>query len=192
MFLMLRLFTETIGEFLTDQLSELPEKPLVSYALPGSIAGRNALSIFLIGMTEDEELRSNEQQYLRVGAEWISQPPPIRLQCSYIVSAWPAAEDSAQAALIQLRLMCAAFRVFASIKTMPPGWLPAPMKIPGLPEPLIGLTKDELSGRPEFWAAAGCSFHAAFAFTATLALPAAETRYDHIVEKVLVDYMINK
>lgn len=189
---MLRLFTETLGRFLTSSLSELPEKPVASFALPGSVTGQNALNIFLLTLTEDAELRSNDNVNERVGLEWIALPPPIRLKCTYIVSAWPSTDDQAEAALIQLRLLSAAFKVLASVKTLPPGWLPEPMKQPDLPEPVIELIKDELSNRPEFWAASGCLFHPAFAFSATLSLPADDTKYDHVVETVLVDYQINK
>ena len=191
-FLVLRLFTETLGKFLISQLSDLPEKPVVSYALPGSVAEQNALNIYLVSMTEDVELRSNETINERVGLEWISVQPPVRLQCTYVVSAWPASDNPADAALTQLRLLSAAFRVFASVKTLPPGWTPESLKGPGLPEPAIGLVKDDLSGRPEFWAAAGCLFHPAFAIAATISLPVEDKQYDYLVEEVLVDYEINE
>jgi len=185
---LLRLFTETLGAFLTSRLSHLSEKPVASFALPGSVAGENALSLFLAAMTEDEDLRSNDGIHERVGLEWVTKLPPVRLKCTYIVSAWPASSDPAESALAQLRLLSAAFKIFASIHTLPPGWLPEPFKAPGLPEPVISLAKDDLSASPEFWAATGCLFHSAFAFTATISLPADDAAYDHVVEDVLVDY----
>jgi hypothetical protein len=188
---MLELFTEALGEYVAICLSDMPEKPTVSFALPGAVEGRDALNIFLIAMAEDVNLRTNEERYERVGLEWVSKPPPLRVKCTYIVSAWPAAVNPADAALAQLRLLGAAFKLFASIRTIPPNRLPAAFRGVDLPAPVIALTKDDLSHRSEFWVSAGCMFHPAFAFDATISLSAAGTGYDHVVEHVQIGYEIN-
>jgi len=188
---MLRMFTEALGQYLISRLSGLPEKPVVTYALPGAARDRDALNVYMTSMEEALELRTNEQRYERRGLEWITAQPPLRLRCAYIVSAWPASGDPAEAALAQLRLLNAAYKVIAKLKTMPPAALPDPMKGQGLPLPVISLAKDELSSRPEFWISAGCAFHPAFAFAATLSLPVEEDQYDYVVEEVITDYYIN-
>jgi len=188
---MLRMFTEAFGQYLISRLSDMPEKPVVSYALPGAVPGRNALNIYMISMEEALELRTNEQRYEMRGLEWVASQPPLRLLCKYIVSAWPASGDPAEAALGQLRLLNAAYKVVAKLKTMPAASLPPELKEPGLPLPVIALVKDDLSSRPDFWISAGCSFHPAFAFSAALSLPVEQEQYDHVVEEVITDYYIN-
>ncbi|NLT57987.1 MAG: DUF4255 domain-containing protein [Clostridiales bacterium] len=188
---MLRSFTEALGAFLTARLSDMPERPVASFALPGAVPGQNALNLFLSAMAEDAELRANEPQFARAGLGWVSTPPPLRLKCSYILSAWPAAENPAEAALVQLRLLGAAYGVFASAKTLPAVHLPAPMRVPGLTGPVLALSKDDLSQRPEFWASAGCLFRPAFSLTATVSLPVNAERYDHLVEDVQIDYPLD-
>lgn len=187
---MLRLFTESLGAFLLSRLSTLPEKPVVSFALPGAIPGQNALNIFLSTMMENAELRSNEPQYDRTEFGAFAVPPPLRLKCTYIVSAWPATEDPNQAAFIQQELLSEAYRVLAAFNKLPPAFIPAPMKADGLPAPVIELQKGEFQNRPEFWIAAGCAFHAAFSFTATVSLPAVAERYDHLVEELQIGYQL--
>jgi len=186
---MLKDFTEALGRYLVSRMAAMPEKPVASFSLPGAVAGQNALSIFLSAMAEDLDLRSSEPQYERQGLELVALPPPIRLRCTFIVSAWPAAnKPPEEAAFAQLQLLGEAYRLMASLKTLPTAVLPEPMKGPGLPKPAIALVEDGLSGKPEFWTSAGCAFRPAFAFAATISLPVTERQYDHLVEEVRVDY----
>jgi hypothetical protein len=188
---MLNLFTEALGRYLVSRLSALPEKPVASFALPGAVPGQNAVNLFLSAMAEDMELRSNEPRFERLGLEWVSMPPPIRLKCSYIVSAWPSPDKpSEEAAFIQLQLLSEAYKTMATLKTLPAAFLPGPMADPGLPRPAIALSQDDLSSRPDFWMSAGCTFHPAFTFTASFSMPVTGKQHDHLVEEVQVDYLI--
>ena len=185
---MLKFFTEALGYFLEDRLSVLPEKPVVSFALPGQVPGRNAVNLFFSALAEDGELRSNEMQYERAAHGWIAHKPPLSLKCTYIVSIWPALDDPQEAALTQIKLLGEAYSLFALNQTLPDVYLPAPMKTSGLPKPVIALQKDDLWTRPEFWTSAGCLFRTAFSFCATIHLPVVEEHYEHIVEGVRLDY----
>ena len=189
---MLRRFTVGIGEFLTARLSDMPEKPAVSFALPGAVTGKNALSLYLCAMTEDTQLRSNEKQYELAGGVWVSTQPPFRLKCTYIVSVWPGASDPSEAALVQQNILSAAYCLIATTATLPMAYLPSAMRGADLPKPVIAIADNELSGRPEFWASAGCAYRPSFSFTATVSLPFAAESYDHVVEGVQVDYKVNQ
>jgi len=185
---MLRLFTEALGSFLTDRLSGLPEKPVVSFTLPGQVQGRNAVSVFLSAMTEDGDLRSNEIEYESTEYGWIARKPPISLKCTYIISAWSDAGNPNEAALIQAELLSAAYGVFSLAGgALPDAYVPAPMQTSGLPKPKLVLGKDNLHNLPEFWTSAGCTFHTAFSLSATIHIPVIEEHYEHIVEGVHTD-----
>jgi len=188
---MLRLFTEALGDFLVDRLSSMPLKPTASFALPGTIIGRNAVNLFLSSIAEDAGLRSNELQYERTEIGWLSTPPPLRLKCTYIISAWPASDDPAEAALAQQQILGEAYRVLVHAGTLPAAYIPPFMKSPNIPAPVIAISKDELHNRPEFWLSTGCTFRPAFSLAATVALPIVEEHYDHIVEGVQTDYKIS-
>jgi hypothetical protein len=176
------LFTESLGVFLISRLSKTPENPVVSFGLPGFVAERNALNLFLSAIVENADLRSNEPEYDRSEFGWYAKKPPLRLKCTYIVSAWPGTEDPSEAALIQQELLSGAYRVLASFSKLPATFIPAPLKAGNLPAPVLELPKSEFQNRPEFWISVGCAFRAAFSFSATVSLPLVEESYDHLVE----------
>ena len=188
----LRSFTTALGEFLVARLSDTPEKPAASFALPGSLAGKNAINIYLCSIVDDADLRSNETKYELRGDEWIARRPPLRLKCTYIVSAWPAAENPEEAALSQTNMLCAAYSALALSNTVPASYLPAPMKATGMPRPVISIEENTLTGSPEFWTSAGCKFHPAFSFTASVSLPTDEEHFDNVVEGLQIDYKLGK
>gem|GEM_PF-2284720 len=185
----LRLFTEALGEYVCARLSDLPEKPVASFALPGGIRGQNALNLYFCALAEDADLRSNEKEFERVGDAWVSLLPPLRLKCTYIVSAWPDTPDPEEAALVQIRLLSRACAVFAASGNMPAAYLPAELNTAGLPKPLVSLIDHDLPKRPDFWSLAGCAFHPSFSLSATISIPIAETSYDHIVEELQIKYI---
>ncbi|MCL1905413.1 MAG: DUF4255 domain-containing protein [Clostridiales bacterium] len=187
---MLRLFTESLGAFLLSRLSGMPENPVMSFSLPGAVSGRNALNIFLSDMAENAELRSNEPEYDRSEFGFFALKPPLRLKCTYIVSAWPATGDTNEASLIQQELLSEAYRVLSSFSKLPAAFIPAPLKADDLPAPVIEFPKNVFQNRPEFWVSAGCAFHTAFSFCATVSLPAVQESYDHLVEEVQIGYQL--
>jgi len=186
--IVLRLFSEALGSFLTSSLSHLPEKPVVSFALPGGVSGRHALSLFLCSLGEDSDLRSHEKQYLRDGLDWVSVPPPLRLKCTYVVSAWPDGDDQGESALVQHGLLSAAFSLLVSVDTLPLACLPASFLEPGVPQPRIVIAEDQFSQSPLFWRSVGCLFRPAFSVAATVSLPSRSESPEYLVESVLTDY----
>ncbi|MCL1873321.1 MAG: DUF4255 domain-containing protein [Clostridiales bacterium] len=187
---MLKLFTEALGEFLTERLTDLPEKPVVSFALPGTVAGQNAVNIFLTSIKEDPDLRSNDLQYKREELGWITTRPPLRLKCTYLISAWPMAADPVIAILDQYQLLSAAFTVIATVKKLPAAFIPAPFSAYDLPEPVIELSDDQLHLDPAFWTALDCAFRPAFSFSATISLPIAGEHFDYGVDKINSEFKI--
>jgi hypothetical protein len=186
----LRLFTEALGVFLVSRLSELPEKPVASFAMPGGVAGKNALNIFLYAMEEDAEKRSSEKQFELKEEGWISTEPPLRLKCTYMISAWSAEANPESAALSQISMLSAAYKVFASAKTLPATYMPAQLNTPGLPKPVIGFAENALPGNPDFWISAGCAFRPSFSVNITVSLPVPTESYDDIVEGIQTGYII--
>jgi hypothetical protein len=185
----LRLFTEALGAFLAARLSALPDKPVVSFAFPGAVRGRNALNIFLCALAEDAERRSNEKEYSLVESEWISKPAALRVKCTYVASVWPDGGDAEEAALSQLRILGKAYSVLVSTSAFPKEYLPEPFKAADLPRPAIAIVSNDLSSRPEFWESAGSAFRPSFSFCAKVSLPADEEHYDHVVEGLDIKYV---
>ena len=187
---MLKLFSEAFGAFLISRLADMPENPVATFGLPGSVAGRNAVNLFLSSIVEDAELRTNEPEYERSEFGFIALKPPLRLKCTYIISVWPSTEDRNKAALIEHALLSEAYRVFTYFSKMPSAFIPESMKVDDLPAPVLAIPKGEFQNKPEFWTSAGCVFHTAFSCTATVSLPAIQDSYDHMVEEVQVGYKL--
>jgi len=168
----------------------MPENPVASYALPGNVAGRNALNLFLASMIENAELKKNEPEYNRSEFGFIAILPPLRLKCTYIISAWPATEDREESVLIQQELLSETYRVLSFTPKLPSAFIPACMKVENLPAPVIEVPKSVFQNAPEFWTANSCAFHTAISCTATVSLPAIQQNYDHMVEEVQIGYVL--
>jgi len=182
------MFTEALGAYLTVRMADIPEEPVLTYGLPGAAAGKNAVCICLYTIAEDAALRSYDKNYARVAGAWIARPLPLRLKCGFVVSAWPAATDTSEAALVQQNLLSAAFGALALSNTVPSAYLPAPLKADDLQKPVIALTNDALLKDPAFWASFGCPYRPSFSFDATVSLPVSESQYDHTVEGLDITY----
>ena len=162
---------------------------MASYALPGTRKGQNALCVYLCSMTEDADLRSNEKEYERIGDAWLSIQPPLRLKCTYIVSAWSDKPNPEDAALMEIRLLSRAFAVFASSTSIPAAYLPSPLKAAGLPKPIVVPVDNDLAKQPDFWSLVGSAFRPSFSLSATVSIPVEEVHFDHVVEDLQIKYI---
>ena len=184
----MRTFSEALGAYLTDQLSGLSEKPVVTYGIPGVAAGKNAVSLYLSTMTEDVALRSYERNYERVAGAWVSSPLPLRLKCGYVVTAWPDSQNPSEADLVRQDLLSAAYGVLVGMSTVPSAYLPAPLKQEDLQKPVVALAEYKAIKDPQYWASFGCVFQPAFFLHATVSLPVAQQSYDHVVDGLDITY----
>jgi len=182
------MFTEALGAYLTVRMADIPEKPVISYGLPGAVDGKNAVCLYLYAMAEDAVLRTNDKNYARVAGAWVASPLPLRLKCGFIVSAWPAVTAASESLLIQQNLLSAVFGVLVSMSTVPSAYMPALLKTDDLQKPVIALSSNELPKNPEFWVSLGCHYRPSFTFDATVSLPVAESQYDHVVEGLDIAY----
>jgi hypothetical protein len=131
--------------------------------------GRSAINLFLYDVRENTELRSNEQQKERVGNQTIVHPAPLRLNCSYLVTAWPF--GGAELALQEHRLLAQVLRVFGQYPTIPTQFLQGSMKKQDPPLPMVALHPDALKNLSEFWSSVGNKLRASLTLTVTISVP---------------------
>ena len=55
----------------------------------GNVA--NSLNVYLVDMRENRRLRTNERERVAQGTEIFERPPPRRVDCHYLISAWSPA-----------------------------------------------------------------------------------------------------
>ncbi len=55
----------------------------------------NSLNVYLVDLRENRRLRTNERERLTVGDDVLEAPPPRRVDCHYLISAWSPIAASA-------------------------------------------------------------------------------------------------
>jgi hypothetical protein len=152
--------------------SEFPElhAALVAFERPSDSFSPTAttLDLFLFDIRENLELRSGEPSVQRERGQVTLAPPPLRVACSYLVTAWPV--GGGDLALQEHLLLGQALPVLARYPQIPARYLrgalvdeqpPLPMRVAQAGSP----------GEPhEFWAAIGNKMRAAFVVTVTVGM----------------------
>jgi len=135
--------------------------PPASVALP-------AVDLFLYDVRENRELRRVEPRVERQNGVVVQTPPPVRIDCSYLVTAWVA--DGSSSALDEHRLLGEVMRVLMRHPTLPDAILQGTLAQQEIPPPTSSLQQGHLQNLAEFWQALGGKPRAALNYTVTLAL----------------------
>jgi hypothetical protein len=131
--------------------------------------GKTTVDLFLYDLRENTELRSNEQIVQRVNHQSIIHPAPLRLNCSYLVTAWPV--GGAELALQEHRLLSQVLRAVGQYPTIPSQFLQGSLVGQDPPLPMITLHPDALKTMSEFWTAVGNKLRASLTVTVTISIP---------------------
>jgi hypothetical protein len=143
---------------------------------------QTTVDLFLYEIREDLELRSNEPVIERNNGQIIMHRPPLRVACSYLVTAWPGGLTGDTAALLEQRLLSQTLRVFAGQPTIASSLLQGSLKGQEPPLPLVTALVDPQKNLSEFWTALGNKLRPSLTVRVTISLAdvlAAET--EHIV-----------
>lgn len=127
-----------------------------------------ALDLFLYDIRENVELRNNEPIVQRNGHQATIQPPPRRIDCSYLVTAWPTGAPPLE--LREHQLLGQALEVLAGYPTIPHIFLQGSLVDQEPPLPMITPQVDGLKSPADFWTAMGNRLRASFTVTITLSV----------------------
>jgi len=130
---------------------------------------KTTIDLFLYDIRENTELRSNEQIVERRGSQSITHPAPLRLSCSYLVTAWPV--GGAELALQEHRLLSDILVVFGQYPMIPPQFLQGSLIGQDPPLPMVALHPDALKNLSEFWTSLGNKLRASLTLTVTISVP---------------------
>jgi len=114
---------------------------------------QTTIDLFLYDVRENAELRSNEPTIERSNGMATIVPPPLRVACSYLLTAWPAGEG--ELPLVEHQLLGQALMKLARHPTIPEEFLEAPLNSQAPPLPLMMTRADGLKEPHEFWTAIG-------------------------------------
>ena len=141
--------------------------------------------LFLYDIRENRELRSNEPSRVMRDGKRLVVRAPLRVDCSYLVTAWPAEaassdstkadqETSGDLVLLEHLLLSEVLQVLARYSVIPPDLLQGKLANPmqEFPPPLITAQAEGLSNISEFWTAIGSNLRPSLSVKATISMQA--------------------
>jgi hypothetical protein len=170
----------TLETLLRNELpSSLSSQVEISFAAPDSEFSFSvklpAISLFLYDIRENLELRSNEWVLERSSdGRGVKKRPPARVDCSYLITAWPSADPKMEAKTEHM-LLGQVMKVLLRYPKLPSAILEGSLKDQEPPIRSVGLRPSSLNSLGEFWQAIGGKPKAALNYTLTIAVPVDET-----------------
>jgi len=129
------------------------------------------IDLFLYDIRENVELRSNESTVERLNGQATIHRPPLRINCSYLVTAWPGGVSGDELALQEHRLLSQVLQVLARYPTIPESFLQGTLVGQTLPLPMVTAQAEGLKSPSEFWTAMGRQLRPSLNVVVTLAIP---------------------
>lgn len=156
---------------------DLVEQVTISFESPDTQAGQdaNAINLFLYDVRENWELRSNEWQVERNNTGVTQTPPPARVDCSYLITAWSKIPDGQQGKADQEHLFLGAvMKVLLRHRILPAEVLQGELQGQEPPVRAKPLQASQLQSLGEFWQAMGSKPKAMLNYTVTISVPVGE------------------
>lgn len=139
------------------------ERPTDPYALD-----QDTVNVFLFEVRENLDLRANNSVTRRAGGQSIVTPPALRVNCLYLVTAWPVSGSNLP--LQEHELLAQAMQLVAGAPSIPQAFLTPQLQLqePALPMALV--QPDSVRNPAEFWAAIGNRLKPSLMLSVTVAL----------------------
>ena len=138
-----------------------------------------AIDLFLYDIRENRELRNSEWTLeRRSDGKMIKHPPLTRIDCSYLITAWPrggSTGPSMPPAQEEHYLLGEVMKVLLRYSTIPSGLLQGDLAGQEPPLPTTTLQPVRLQSLAEFWQALGGQPKAAINYTVTIGVAAQES-----------------
>jgi hypothetical protein len=165
-----RLFRNRIAELTADaqvrfQPPDQDWRNLVPAITDAAGNPANSLNVYLADLRENRKLRTNERDRIPIGQDIFEVPPPRRVDCHYLISAWSpvAVTVGIDPTLDEHTLLAEAARVLGEHDELDPVAIYAASNPPAQPPPAIAeerfpITLLPVEGFPklaEFWGTMG-------------------------------------
>ncbi|WP_326533853.1 DUF4255 domain-containing protein [Pseudorhodoferax sp.] len=163
----------TLARLLRSNLPpEWADQVQISFAAPDSqfppqSVALPAIDLFLYDVRENLELRSNDlSTQRRSDGTALQRRPPVRVDFSYLVTAWPS-ESVAGPWEDEHRLLGEVMRALLQHRTIPQELLAGSLALQETPLPVSSLQAGRLHSPGEFWQAMGGKPKVALHYTVT-------------------------
>lgn len=175
---------KTLQELLKQELpSGIASQVAISFAppdntFPPSSVTLPAIDLFLYDIRENLELRNREWEVeRRSDGTGSKKRAPVRVDCSYLITAWSSAASSTPA-FDEHRLLGEVMKALLRHPTIPEALLQGGLTGQDPDLPTVALQSGQLQSMGEFWQALGGKPKAALNYTVTIGVethPAEET-----------------
>ena len=128
-----------------------------------------AVNLFLYDVKENRDLRDPTPIIEKSGNGFIRRQPPLRVDCSYIVTAW-SDDPSDQKVVSEHRLLAQALLWLSRFPTIPARYLQGALLNQLYPPPMLVAQVDPNKNAGEFWDALAIPPRPAFYLTVTIAM----------------------
>ena len=129
---------------------------------------QTTVDLFLYDVRENVELRSSEPLIEKQNGQATIHRPPLRVACTYLVTAWPV--GGTDLPLQEHRLLSQTLQVLARHPTIPAAFLQGSLVGQQPPLPMITAQADGLKDPADFWTAIGNRLRPSIQVIATLAM----------------------
>jgi len=176
---MLHDLDRTLEVLLKQELPRpLVEQVTISFATPDSefpppSVTLPAVDLFLYDLRENWELRSNDWAIERTPVSALKHAPPVRVDCSYLVTAW-ASKSAPDPAQDEHRLLGEVIKVLVRHRRLPAEVLQGSLQDQDPPVRAKVLQAAALQSLGEFWQALGGKPKAAAHYSVTISVPSME------------------
>jgi Pvc16 N-terminal domain len=130
---------------------------------------QTSVDLFLYDLRENLELRANDSTLTHANGQVMIVPPPLRLACTYLVTAWPV--GAGELALREHQLLGEVLQVLSQYPTIPASLLQGSLVGQDPPLPMIAMHPDALNNVAEFWTSMGSRLRASLSVTVTISVP---------------------
>jgi hypothetical protein len=137
------------------------ERPVESFA-----PTQTTIDLFLYDVRQNLELRSNEPVVQRSNGQALISRPPLRVACTYLVTAWPV--GGTDLALQEHRLLSQVLTVLARYPLIPEAFLKGSLVGQQPQLPMVTAVADGVKDPVEFWAAIGNKLRSSISTTVTV------------------------
>jgi hypothetical protein len=182
----------TLETLLRRELPTLAGQVAISFAAPDdnfppSSVTLPAIDLFLYDVRENRELRSNEWIIERQnGNSARRHSPPVRVDCSYLITAWPS-DASPNPSKDEHMLLGEVMMVLLRYPIIPGEVLQGSLEGQEPPLPAVSLQPGRLQSLGEFWQALGGKPKAALNYTVTIAVDQSQPEdLGRTVDKIIV------
>lgn len=147
------------------------------------------VNLFMYRVEENLMLRNNERSINRNGGQAYIQTAPMRVACSYLVTAWAGGNTSGeQITYLEHQLLSQALQLLGTYPTIPPQFYVGSMvdQDPLLPARVA--QPEEIKLPSEFWSALNQPIRPAFTFQPTVSMPMFPPAETDVVSTMFSDY----